>query len=352
MIRALFAFIHLIFLISFSTYVYSQAEIEVTAANKTALGIETQQVASTDHFIATAATGTIIVPPGKLIPITSPFDSVLLNPLVVPGMLVEKGQQVAVLLSPDYSDASSELESKRLMAEHMTELARKADELGKLGIMSETDVDEANHEAKSSQFELTAILGRLDIVQPGSGPGQYVLTAPTTGVVTHIGPNTGDSVMAGSSVMSIFEGSDYWASFQVAERHLAYIELGASVLLSDTQNIGEVVAIDPEIDSQTRSVNILVSLPAESSWRIGQLVKASFDLETPDQEMALPTRAIVRIGGATHVFLESENGFMAVPVDVEFSSRDGSIVSGSLTVGDSVAVSGLAALKNLAEGAN
>ena len=76
-------------------------------------------------------------------------------------------------------------------------------------------------------------------------------------------------------------------------------------------------------------------------------------LETPSQSAALivPSRALVRIGGTDCVFVESDSGFRRVEVNVLARSRDEIVLRGDLKTGDQVAIAGLAALKNLAEGA-
>ena len=86
-------------------------------------------------------------------------------------------------------------------------------------------------------------------------------------------------------------------------------------------------------------------------WRLGQLVDLS--LETAGQSAALvvPARAIVRMGGVDCVFVEADSGFRRVEVETLARSRDEIVLRGDLAPGDQVAVSGLAALKNLAEGA-
>jgi hypothetical protein len=66
--------------------------------------------------------------------------------------------------------------------------------------------------------------------------------------------------------------------------------------------------------------------------------------------MVIPARAIVRIGGMDCVFVDTGDGFRRVEVTVLARSREDAVLTSGVEPGDDVAVSGLAALKNLAEG--
>ena len=114
--------------------------------------------------------------------------------------------------------------------------------------------------------------------------------------------------------------------------------------------MGRVIAVDPEIDPVSRSIEILVELPEDVSWRIGQLVTATFSTRISGDALTVPTGSIQRMGNELFVFVAAENGFRTVPVAIQMQSRDLAVISGDLSVGDLVAMSGLAALKNIVEG--
>ena len=66
--------------------------VEVTAASRKALGITTEPVRTESSIEGTRTFGTVIAPPGNSSPVASPFEAVLLEPLVIPGMQVEAGR--------------------------------------------------------------------------------------------------------------------------------------------------------------------------------------------------------------------------------------------------------------------
>ncbi len=334
-----------------SMYTVAQSDISVSAANMAALGIETDVVLSDAAISNASATGVVIAPPGMSHTVAVPFDAIMVEPLVLPGMKVIAGQDIALLQSPNYSSAYAALENQRFTAAHTKELALRAIELGQIGLRSKEEVDEAEHEAHSARVDFNAIAGQLSDLKKASGAGKFIVTAPSGGIVTHVSAESGESVIGSQSLITLFEGNKYWARVQLPETKALQVTVGDSVVTDHSSSPGVVVAIDPEIDSLSRSVEILVDLPIEERWRIGQLVSMTFfPAATSNDVLVVPARSIVRINNDVYVFVKTAAGFRAVLVTIQAQSRNLVAVTGDLSVGAAVAVSGLAALKNIAAG--
>lgn len=325
-------------------------EIDLSASQRKALGIETAAVSlASDSPEARRFTGQVMIPPGGSSPVASPFDAVLIEMRVVPGMTVTAGTPVARLYSPDYEANRTNLETQRLTAIHMGELARRAEELGAMGLRSRQEVDEARHDAASAELELATLRRSLSIVRAGSGSGEFELTALRDGQVMQILVAPGQSVARAEPLVIFGSGDDYWLELPVPEAMAANLAIGAQVDLSASDQAGEIVAMDPGINPATRSVNIYVDLPQGPAWRVGQLADAVVSFGASGNALSVPARAIVRFGPDTAVFVERAGGVERVFVEIVSQDRSISIVSGDLQPGDRVVVSGLAALKNLAE---
>jgi len=344
-------FLSLFLIVSIPSAAISQTTIPISAANRAALGIETESVLPSTAYARTTATGVVIAPAGSSFPITSPFSGVLVKPLVFSGANVSKGQEVALLHSPEYSTAKAQLGTLRLNMVHNQHLYESEEALYELGLRSELELDEAKHEMESARLEFLAMDERLSAVLPGNAPGNFVLTTSVDGVVSNFSTRQGLEVSIASPLLTVFSGSKYWASVQIPEVGAAQVSTGTEVQLSQTDTLGTVVSIEPEIDPVSRSLEVIVELPDDGQWRIGQLVSASFLSEVSPGTQALPERSIVRIAGNTFVFVEVPSGFRLTPVTIQTRSRNIVIVSGDLAAGDRVAISGLAALKNIIEGA-
>ncbi|MEZ6000919.1 efflux RND transporter periplasmic adaptor subunit [Hyphomonas sp.] len=324
--------------------------VEVSAASRKALGISTEMVRTESAIEGTRTFGTVIAPPGNSSPVASPFEAVLLEPLVIPGMQVKAGDPVALLYSPEYETARAELESERIMAEHMDHLLERVTELRELGLRSAQEADEAEHDAKTAHLNLAASQRRLNAVRGTGEAGRFKLVAPATGTVANVSVGAGEAVGMSEPFLSIFDGKRYWLDVAVPERAANNFSLGSSVSLSGAADKGTVVAIDPTVDARLQSVRIKIELPASTPWRLGQLVNLSLDSAGQEDNLIVPARAIVRINGTDCVFVDTGDGFRRMEVRVVTRSREDAVLSGGVSPGDQVAVSGLAALKNLAEG--
>ncbi|WP_165793841.1 efflux RND transporter periplasmic adaptor subunit [Hyphococcus luteus] len=329
----------------------AQREIEMSPASRMALGVETATVATATASEGVSAPAMVIAPNGALKAAASPFDGVMVEALKTPGSDIKAGDPLAVIYSASYADAASELEARRLTMAHMAHLAERADELLKLGLRSEQEADEAHHDAISAQLSYEALQEQLEYVRRGGQPGQFVLTAPAAGIVTHVRPGAGEMIDAGAPVISILAGDVFWARAQVSERHGATLKPGAPVTVENISAKGRIVSVDPEIDPATRSLNVVAELPPVRTWRLGAMLTLSFETAPGEGALLVPSKAIVRLGGADVVFVETEEGFLTTPVDVVSRSRQDALIrGGALVQGDKVAVSGLAALKNIASG--
>lgn len=325
--------------------------IEVSAASRKALGISTSPILEASTVEGSSAFGTIIAPPGNSHPVTSPFDAVFLEPLVIPGMLVKAGDPIALLYSPEYETARAELETQRLTVEHMDNLSVRAEELRQLGLRSAQEADEAEHDAKSARLAYVASQGRLSAVRPARGAGRFELVAPAAGIVSDISVEAGEPVGMSDPFLTVFDGKRYWLDASLPERIATTVKLGSSVDLPGTVEKGKVVAIDPKVDPRLQSIRIKIELPTSGAWRLGQLVNLELESSNEPSALVVPARSVVRIAGSDSVFVETVGGFRRVEVEVIARSRAEAVIRGNISRNEQVAVSGLAALKNLAEGA-
>ena len=215
--------------------------IEVSVASRKALGISTSPILEESAVEGASAFGTVIAPPGNSHPVTSPFDAVLLEPLVIPGMQVKTGDPVALLYSPEYETARAELETQRLTVEHMDNLAVRAEELRQLGLRSAQEADEAEHDAKSAHLAYAASRGRLSAVRPARGAGRFELVAPAAGIVSDISVEAGEPVGMSDPFLTVFDGQRYWLDATLPERIANTVRMGSAVDLPGTAEKGTVV---------------------------------------------------------------------------------------------------------------
>lgn len=324
--------------------------VEVSAAARAALGIAVEAAEPGNTFDGAEASATVVAPPGRLRAASSPFAGVVVQPLVMAGVEVERGTSVAIINSPDLAAAQAALESARIEVEHAEHVAERATRMHEEGLLSAHDADEAWLEVRTARVAREAAAKRLSGVRALDGrPGSFEVLAPSSGIVAHVHARSGGRVDAAGPVVSIFEGGEFWARAQAPPRVADLLEVGAPVRVDGSREPGRVVAIDPEVDERTRSLEILIQLPADGPWRLGRILELAFEADAPAGTVSLPAASIVGLHSTDVVFLEVEGGFEVRTVDVIVRSRESILARADVTAGDRVAVAGLAALKNMVE---
>lgn len=337
-----------------SAIAHAQTEpdpIAISQAARLALGIETVAAERAASHDGVALTGQTVVPPGQQHAVVAPAAMTVTETLVLPGQRVEAGQPVQRLFSPELAGLHAELDVLTLEAEHTRELAERAEVLLEAGLTTGEDVHERRLAAIAARLELGAMQSRFGSFSAETDPASFVARAPATGVIADLMPEPGTRLDEGDVIVSVSSGETLWARVYVPVRLSAGLVEGAPVRVAGSEAAGEIVAIDSTIDAARRAVAVHVALPENVAGRPGALVDVTFPSTGDAAALRLPARAIVRIGGQDSVFADRGDVFEVVPVTLVSRTRDTAMVSpGALAEGDRIAVSGLAALKNMAEG--
>jgi len=325
--------------------------IAISQAARLALGIETVAAERASRHDGVALTGHMTVPPEQRHAVVAPAGMIVADTLVLPGQRVATGDPVQRLYSPALASLHAELDVLRLEAEHTAELAERAEALLDAGLTTGEDVHERRLAAIAARLELGAMQSRFGDFSGEADPARFLARAPADGVVAEIATEAGTRLDEGDVIVSVTSGETMWARVHVPARLSQALAEGSPVRVPGMPGSGQVMAVDSMIDPARRAVAVHVALPEGVSGRPGSLVDVIFPAGAGSAGLSLPARAIVRLGGDDHVFVDRGAAFEALPVSVLTRTRDMVTVAMTpLAEGDRVAVSGLAALKNMAEG--
>lgn len=325
--------------------------VAISQAARLALGIETVEVEGAASHDGVALTGQIVVPPQHRQAVVAPAAMIVADTLVLPGQRVSAGDPVQRLYSPALASLHAGFDVLRLEAEHTAELAERAEILLDAGLTTGEDVHERRLAAIAARLELGAMQSRFGDFRGEPDPARFLALAPADGVVAEIVTEAGTRLDEGAVIVSVTSGDALWARVHVPARLSANLEVGAPVRVPGLSGGGRIVAIDSMVDPVRRAVAVHVALPDGMPGRPGALVDVLLPASADTGGLGFPARAIVRLGGAEHVFVDRGDTFEALPVTVVARTRDTVTVdTARLAEGDRVAVSGLAALKNMAEG--
>jgi membrane fusion protein (multidrug efflux system) len=139
-------------------------------------------------------------------------------------------------------------------------------------------------------------------------------------------------------------------SFSVPEKYIGQIKTGAEVFFTTdgyTKSFtGRVFAIEPGINTQTRTLQIKALVPNPNQELLpGSFAKIKLALTTSKDAILIPNEAIIPVLKGKTVFI-SKNG-KAQQIEVEAGTRtaENIVITSGLKVGDTVLTTGAMALK-------
>ena len=185
---------------------------------------------------------------------------------------------------------------------------------------------------------------------PGQSPVQVV--APHAGLILGIHVNRGASVDKLTSLMTIADLSQVWATFDIYEQDVALAQLGQkiearSVAYPDTVFSGKVVFVSPQVDEHTRTIKVRAQIDnADYALKLGMFVTGLLYIPTAQETLVVPHAAIQRMDGKILVFVQTApETFEPREVRIGQESRTGVQMLDGVSVGEPVVASGSFHLK-------
>ena len=345
--------------------------VELSEAAFRTAGITVQPVAVSTASARPASDlvvpGQVAHDPARLAVISSRVPGRLERLTVVEGDRVGSGQSVALLYSPTYLTAQSDLQQAARRAER---LAGTEDETGARAIA----------DAARRRLRLLGVSGgEIDRLVAGGEPRTFLaITAPFSGSIVESSVLAGEAVEAGQAIFRLADLTQVDVVAEVPERALPLVRVGQRATISlaaypDDRFAGEVERLHEELNPETRTVRAVIHAynPAR---RLRPGMFATVELSVPASAVRAPSGGDAPLGGMltipeSAVVTEGERQFVFVPVGPRtYERREVQVASlappgsaaptsalvairAGLTASDSVVVSGAFILKSeLAKG--
>ncbi|MBQ4890700.1 RND transporter MFP subunit [Shewanella sp. UCD-FRSSP16_17] len=290
-------------------------------------GIEVMSLSSSTFNLDDVATATLIVDRDHTVTLAPQLDVRVLKRHVVPGQLVNKNQVLLTLggaavaqAQADYITAAAEWNRVKQMSKNTVSESRR------LVAKVQAELTRANLEALS----MTALQINQLITKPES-IGRYQLLAPINGRVQQDVALIGQVSAGGSPLMQLTDESHLWVEAQLSAHQAAGINNGdkALVRVNEISIEGTIIGRSHELDLVTRTEQVLVSIDnSEYGLHAGQFAELYLP-NSLDGGVVLPDAALTRSrDGDWQVFIQDEDGFEAVEVEVIESQRGMNMVRG------------------------
>jgi membrane fusion protein (multidrug efflux system) len=255
------------------------------------------------------------------------------------GTYVTRG---TLLMKVDDSELVAQLQKLEAQIEQA-----KSDEVRKKQLIEVNGITQEEYDLAATKVrELDA-----DIKLIRTRISKSSIRAPFNGYVGLRAASPGAYVSSGDIISTLVETNPAKVDFSVPEKYAGGIRKGMEINFEvsglEREFKGKIYAWDPMIDASSRALRVrALSDNSENRLVPGAFVKISLDLETIQNALMIPTLAVVPLMNSQNVYL-IKNG-MAKLQDIDTGIRDERMiqVTNGLRSGDTLAVTGLLALRN------
>lgn len=294
--------------------------------------------------------GTVVAAPNSRVAAAAPFAGTVVKVEVLPGQSVKAGAPLVTVLSRDLLEAQSTLGQNEAELEMAEAIARRKRDLASKNIMSPLLADEAEAQVRKLQAAITSqrrslSLGTIEVGENGT----YAIKAPADGKVVSLSTRAGTQIEAMSAAVTLSTSAELQVEVQLPVDLVADVKLGDPVEIGSGIE-GTVLSVGSMVEPLTRSVLLLVSVPAGAPVVEGQLVTVTLKRQAETGSYEVPASAVAYINDGHAVFVRNSDGFSLAPVVLRGKSRTSATVTGDLTADQQVAASGLPQLEALVSG--
>jgi len=294
--------------------------------------VRTQNFA-TDEVVAP---GRVTINPNRLSRVLPPVQGRVLDVTARLGDVVERGQPLVTLDSPDADAAiSAYLQAEATGRQALVTLAKadadlkRTTDLFARRAVAEKDVlaarnDLAQAQAASENAGATRqqTKRKLDLLglEPNDVRQPVVVRAPISGTVTEINVSPGEyraavsfSTDTTTPLMSIADLSTVWMSSDVAEPFIRFVRIGDRVDITFVAYPGEVFTgrvarVASTLDPQTRTLRVHVDLPNPAGRFVPEMFGTIRHTGATRPLPVVPSTAVIQEYGHSVVFVERAPG--------------------------------------------
>ncbi len=240
------------------------------------------------------------------------------------GQQVAKGQELAVIASPELA----ELRSQALAAAKRLDLARvtfeREKKLWEDRISAEQDYLAARQAWNEAQIESQSARAKLAALGADAGAGagavnRYALRAPFAGLVVEKHLSQGEAVKEDANAFLISDLSTVWVEIAVTAKDLEQVRVGQSVAIRSTAGsaavTGKISYVGSLLGEQTRSATarVVIDNPGRA-WRPGLFVNVELERGKTEAPVTVLADAVQTVEGKQVVFVKAPSGYVARPV--------------------------------------
>jgi cobalt-zinc-cadmium efflux system membrane fusion protein len=311
------------------------------------LAIEPVAAREIDKVPLGSVPGTISLPPEARVAVTAPFAGAVVRVYVIAGEPVVRGQALGLVRATEPVQIGGDLARARSAARLAEARAQRLEQLAAEGIIAPARADEAKAEAEQARASV-AQFARMAALGGVAEDGTMTLRAPISGRVAQVAVETGGGVDTLTAPFVIEAEGAYQIDLQLPERLARAVRPGMAVEVALGEHgaspvRGRILAVAPSLDPATRSVRARASIEPAPGVIAGRNVTVT--ILADGRAIAVPDRAVTRIGEQDHVFVRKGKGWEKRAVVVASRGSEMAVIASGLAAGEIVAGSNVAELK-------
>jgi cobalt-zinc-cadmium efflux system membrane fusion protein len=263
------------------------------------------------------ANGMLDVPPQNMATISAVYGGFVKNTELLQGMMVKKGQVIAIMEHPDYIQLQQDyLESKSKLSLAEAEFKRQQ-ELATENINAAKTLQQSESNFQITQAKVEGLKSKLKLInimpadlENGKIKNTINIYTPITGYVTQVNVNVGSYVNPTDVLFKIVDTKHLHAEIIVYEKDVSKIKIGQRVRIQlaneNTERIATVYLVGKEIGSD-RTIRVHGHLEKEDTQLLpGMYLSALFESGT-GSVLSLPEQAIINYEGKDYIFIVRDN---------------------------------------------
>jgi membrane fusion protein, multidrug efflux system len=269
------------------------------------------------------------------ITVVSEIDAAVVSIPFEEGRQISKGQLIAKL---DDSQLSAEVSRTEALYAQSKSVYNRVKNIVDQKAGSLQDLDDALAAMKVAEANVKLANARLNKTK---------IVAPFDGMIGSRKVSVGSFLRSGDAITELANINQIRISFSAPERFLAQLKRGTEVLVSSPvypghQVKGKIVAIEPVIDSETRSARIVAQVqnPGQK-FHPGMSANVSVILNERPEALIVPNEAVFAAGDQSFVFVvNADSTVKQVPITTGLQLSDVLEVTGGLEDGMQVVKAG------------
>ncbi|MFC3561949.1 efflux RND transporter periplasmic adaptor subunit [Pedobacter jamesrossensis] len=263
---------------------------------------------------------------------------------LVTGIFFKEGTTVSkgtVLVKINDRDIQAQLQDALTKQKLSGTNESRAKQLLEKGAISQEEYDTSLADLRSFQSQTNLVRAQL---------AKTTIRAPFSGRIGLRSISSGTYLTPATVIANLVSTNPVKITFSIPEKYAGQIKIGTEINFttdgSSKQNIGKVYAIEPGINTATRTLQIrALASNADNALLPGSFAKIKLALSTLQNAILIPNEAVIPVLKGKIVYIQKNGKAQEVPIEAGTRTDENIVITSGLKAGDTVLTTGSMALK-------